>query len=349
LAEAPIPSPDADMNLRETARNIAYKSGAMDTFHRARHSDCLTVLMFHRVQPSFARERSQADPLYTVTPELLAGIVAFLKRNYAIVGAQDVLSSLKHETALPDRPALVTFDDGWRDNLEWALPVLRSLPWLLFVAADAVDADCWWQEVLLWALRSGRASYTELWEAAHTGQPDDGVDTQDVLALLLRYGALKAERRDSALRAHEDALRGRGDARQMLDADDLAVLRTEGVDIGAHGAAHLPLSRLDDAAGDLRRSRDVLQRFATVPAMSFPHGRYNGAAVDAARALGYSALFTSDAILNPCPDGWLQSDVIGRISLNPAAISGAKGELAPQRLAAKLYLRDIAVPAGEFA
>jgi peptidoglycan/xylan/chitin deacetylase (PgdA/CDA1 family) len=350
VAEAAFWTSDTNVSPRAAAKYFAYTTGIMDFFHRVRHGECLTVLMFHRVLPIGESERSEADPHYTVTPEMLARIVAFLKRNYSIVGVRDVLSSLRREHALPSRPALITFDDGWRDNLEWALPVLRGIPWVLFVATDAVsEPEFWWQEVLLWALRSGRAAYSELWEAASGEQSALRIANgrQDVLALLLRYAALVPEHRRRSLAAYDSKLRTGCMARHMLTASELALLLMEGVDVGSHGASHLPLSLIPDPAGDLRRAKEWLRPLATLPVMSFPHGRYSCDVVNATRDLGFAALFTSDPVLNACPDGWLQSDIIGRISLNPTGISRGPGELLPERLASQLYLRDVGTPAGQ--
>ncbi len=337
------------MSLRSAAREGAYRSGAMGIFHRASHKECLTALMFHRVQPGVRLGRSSADPIYTVEPELLAQIVRFLKRNYTIVDMRDVLASLRRERALPPRPALITFDDGWRDNLEWALPTLGATPWTLFVAADALsEPGAWWQEVLLWALRTGRASYRDLWAGAAPDQTAPGADG-DMLALLTRYGALAPEDRRRALLPYEKELCSGGSERHMLNGAELDTLRSGGVAIGSHGASHLPLSLLDDPDRDLSRSEAWLRETGGLPVMSFPHGRYNAAIVARARDLGYEAIFTSDTILNPCPGGWLQGDLIGRISFSAAAICDRDGALVESKLAAQLYLREIACPVGQFA
>jgi peptidoglycan/xylan/chitin deacetylase (PgdA/CDA1 family) len=324
----------------------------MDLFHRTSHSECLTVVMFHRVLPGKERERMEADPLYTVTPELLLEIATFLKQNYAVIGIKDVISSLNRERPLPPRPVLVTFDDGWRDNLEWAMPALRGIPWVLFVAADAVsEPEYWWQEVLLWALRTGQASFGELWEAATpAGVESEGVvNRPDILALLIRYGDLAPDRRRTVLVPLETVLRSRCNKRHMLSTAELAALQKNGVSIGSHGASHLPFTIMTDPAGDLMRAMQWLRKLQGTPVLSFPHGRYNATVLRAARELACAAIFTSDPVLNPCPGGWLQSDLIGRVSMIPANVTDNAGRFAPDRLASQLYLRDVASPTGRAA
>jgi peptidoglycan/xylan/chitin deacetylase (PgdA/CDA1 family) len=331
------------MTWRKFAKSVAHGSGILGAFHRIRHGECLTVLMFHRVLPRSMMSRSEADPVYTVAQELLAEMINFLKQNYALVSIRDVLASLAREKPLPRNSLLITFDDGWRDNLQWGLPTLGSVPWIVFIASDAILASgYWWQEVLLWTWRSKRASYEELWESATPlGCSEQGREGNNPLALLLRYGGLSPERRCEILAPYEGELRARGEPRHMLTQSDVAKLRDDGIAIGSHGASHLPLSFIADPSSDLGRAKNYLRDFGATPAMSFPHGRYNARALSAARQLGYSALFTSDPVLNFCPDGWLRSDRIGRIPVSTASITRRSGSLKEQELATQLFLRDV--------
>jgi peptidoglycan/xylan/chitin deacetylase (PgdA/CDA1 family) len=328
--------------VRRHAKFLAYGSGAIGLFHRLRDGECLTVVMLHRVLPVSEADRLGADPVYTITPELLSGTVEFLKQNYSIVGVRDVLSSLRRERPLPRCPLLITFDDGWRDNLLWALPSLRGTPWTLFAAADILlERECWWQEVVLSALRSGQTNVEELWTKAAAFEPaaDPLADREDTLGLLLRYAELLPETRHDVLAPYERSLRA--DSRHMLTSSELMALRREGIEIGSHGASHLPLTRVPDPAEDLRRSLELLKPFGCQPILSFPHGRYDEKVTRAARKVGFAAMFTSDPILNPCPGGWLKNDVIGRIPLNSATLCNRDDAFAPQQLAAHLFTREI--------
>ncbi len=116
-----------------------------------------------------------------------------------------------------------------------------------------------------------------------------------------------------------------------------------GIDIGAHGASHAPLTYLDDAAGDLRRAREVLGQLTgrpeTITTLSFPHGRYNDATLEAARRSGFALMFTSDYALNALKDGRPSSDVLGRISIEGPLLADNAGRLRPELLALWLFDR----------
>jgi peptidoglycan/xylan/chitin deacetylase (PgdA/CDA1 family) len=342
------------VNMRAIAKVLAHRSGATRAYHARRNADTLTVVMFHRVLPERDIARVDADPLYTATPEFLTDCVTFLRAYYTIVSLEDVLQAQARKKALPPFAALITFDDGWRDNLDHALPALANTPWTLFAAADALlEPDCWWQEVLLWSLRSGAATAEQLWLAAESADSGKKVDrAEGIYPLLLRYADLPRGKRDQILAPYEETMRRKsGGAPMMLTPGELTTLKNAGVGVGAHGASHLPLPLLKDAAADLLRARDLMNAWlgpSAAHAMSFPHGRYDARVLQAVRELQYRLLFTSDAVLNRCQDGWLDGDVVGRIPVDMKDVADEGGRLAPHKLAAWLFPREIRAPMGAF-
>jgi len=82
--------------------------------HLALWRPALRVLCYHRVLPTHPAR-------YTVTTDQLDAQLTYLMRSgFHFIRARDLLS----HKPLPKRPLLLTFDDGYLDNLEYALPVL---------------------------------------------------------------------------------------------------------------------------------------------------------------------------------------------------------------------------------
>ncbi len=337
------------MTFRSALKTAAHRFGALYGYHRWHHRHGLTAVMFHRVLPAAVLESTQADPNYTLTTEFFVEIVAFLQRHYTLVSLDQVLAAHEHKTRLASRALILTFDDGWRDNLDHALPILRRMgaPAALFAASQPIDEEfrCWWQEVLLWALRSGRRSFEQLWQDANSAGSDapPAAGSERDHDLLLRYGALEPSRREAVLEPLSRELGALQPAPHMLRAPDLQAWSRGGMAVGAHGASHLPLTRVPAAADDIAQAKGRLGRHLGladgVACLSFPHGRYNADVVAAARGAGYKLLFTSDPVINPCPDGWVDGDLIGRISVATQDIAGPDGRLSSERLAAWMFLR----------
>ena len=339
------------MEMRAIAKLLAHRTGALSAYHFHRNTQTLTVLMFHRVLPEEELARTGADPLYTVTPQFLSDCVVFLRRYYTIVGLRAVLDAKARIKPLPRRAMLITFDDGWYDNLAYAMPVLIGTPWTLFAAATALlEPDCWWQETLLWALRSGNANFRQMWLAANSATAADTMpdETDGIYRLLLRYARLTRDNRAAALAPYEDKLRPKLCGRPMMLApSDLETLQKAGVDIGVHGASHLPLPLLERADSDMLRARALMIKWVgprAAAALSFPHGQYDNGVLRAAHASHYRLLFSSAAVLNLCEDGWISGDLLGRIPVYMRSLVGRGGRLAPHKLAAWLILRDIRAP-----
>jgi len=331
--------------MKALAKSVALKVGGFDLWHRARNRDYLTVLMFHRVLPAGESERLSADPEYTVTPELLSEVVEFCKRYYTPVGLEDVLASREGIRPLPPHPVLITFDDGWRDNLDYAQPVLSAagVPWVVFAATDAVASPgMWWQEVMEWALRSGRVSPDELWAAA-SGDAGSCSSKAGALSLLLHFGSLPEEKRNALLEPYARTMRELYRSNIALSAEDLRFLRENSVSVGAHGSSHLPLSLMDRAEKDVVAARTWLSDNVDVTAgasISFPHGRYDSHTAQITRDAGYRLLFTSKPILNHCPQGWLKTDILGRILIATDNVTGADGAVMNEKLAPWLFLQE---------
>ncbi len=334
------------MTLRALSKKMVERAGGFALRHRLRNRECLTVTMFHRILPAKEQLRLGADPEYAITPGLLADVLAFLGHHYSFVSLDDVLASRAGRRPLPPYPLLVTFDDGWRDNLEYALPVLKAagVPWVLFAAIDAMSASkVWWQEALQWALRTGQASYEDLWYKGGGGDFEFDAAKPSDLALLLRYGALSEEARTAVLAPYAAGLQAAYGGNIMLDAAGLRTLRVEGVAIGGHGASHLPLTAVADAQDEATTAKNWLTANvdeAAADSMSFPHGRHDASTINAARSAGYKLLFTSDKVLNPCPAGWITTDLLGRIYVATPNVSSDGSSFAPERLAPWLMLRE---------
>ena len=341
---------------KDATRRGAYAIGALDAWHRWRNRHSLTVAMFHRVLDPADPRWPDADPDYTVTASLFADCLAFFQRHYHVVSLPELVAARRDLRALPSWPLLITFDDGWADNSDYAQPLLQraGLPSVVFVASDPVLSaePLWWQEELFRARRLGvlrpaavAADGRAMADASPARVPPDAV-----FSLVASLCELDEAARAAAV-ARTAAPRNDG-RRDMVTAEQVRRFAAGGMAVGSHGASHAPLAGHGAAEQDLRRSRQSLEQLLAeaqpegVLALSFPHGRYDAEALRAARSLGYVLLFTSDAVLNAIDRGAPCPDLLGRIPIEAAAITSADGALRPERLATWLFTRTRSRVAG---
>jgi peptidoglycan/xylan/chitin deacetylase (PgdA/CDA1 family) len=340
---------DSRMTLKTAIKTLIYRSGLLPAWHHWRTRFTLTVAMFHRVLPRGSSRWEQPEPEYTVSDRLFGECLEFFRRYYTVVSLNDVLAARRGLRPLPSHALLITFDDGWLDNLEVALPSLQraGLPAVVFAATDPIadPAPSWWQHTLVRCLWQKRVSHEDLWQlATGPGRPPEAVPPNDLHRLLMRFAALDSQTRRELL---DRFTRGNDESqRVMLAPSQLAELSAAGVAIGSHGAAHLPLSLLADPEADLKRSRHALAEW--LPAgheglncIAFPYGRYDAATLTAARGCGFALMFTTDSCINDSPAGRPASDVLGRIGITEPEITGPDGRLQPEKLAVRLFARPI--------
>jgi peptidoglycan/xylan/chitin deacetylase (PgdA/CDA1 family) len=94
----------------------------------------IRILMYHRVSPSDVYDQ------LTVTPERFARQMAFLRKHFRVITLLQAIEELERGGKV-QAGAVVTFDDGYRDNLEFALPVLirYEIPATIFVTMSFCD------------------------------------------------------------------------------------------------------------------------------------------------------------------------------------------------------------------
>jgi len=82
----------------------------------------LPILMYH----SILKDESRSGR-YVVTPEVLENDMRFLEKNgYETITMTDLIGYVKHGDPLPKKPIILTFDDGYLNNLTYLLPLLEE-------------------------------------------------------------------------------------------------------------------------------------------------------------------------------------------------------------------------------
>jgi peptidoglycan/xylan/chitin deacetylase (PgdA/CDA1 family) len=132
----------------------------------ASHLDALllrkaaVVVAFHRVQ----RGADVSDSL-TVNPERFEEYCRFFRRHFRVVPLRELVDKLERGQT-PGRELAITFDDGYRDNFENAMPILESLslPATFFIVSQWIETDV----VPFWDRRLGVRHPWMTWNQVRT-------------------------------------------------------------------------------------------------------------------------------------------------------------------------------------
>lgn len=296
-----------------------YYSGLLGLRLRSRYANQGVVLLYHRVLPESASVLSYSSNAIVVTPKTFARHLRVLRRHFSFVSPLEFEEWWQGKRRFSKPPCLISFDDGWKDNIEYARPLLRAadVPAIIFLPTDYIGTGrVFWQERLSGLLDTlGR--HPEL--RSHplvTRLALDDVFQQDARARSMqsrdvarRFKTHTPEQIDGIVTEVADLVRtvtGRVEPASMdayLNWQDVQTMLSEDIHFGSHAVTHRILTRLDTAAvqNELSTSKQILEHRLGKPVhmLAFPNGDHDETTCRIARASGYSFAFTT-------LPGWIQ-------------------------------------------
>lgn len=266
------------------------------------------IFMLHQVRPR--RDAGfQPNRHLEITPEFLRAVLSHLRGQNIDIVTLDEMHQRMAEGNFARRFACFTLDDGYRDNRDVALPVLREFaaPCTVFVASDFADGcgRMWW--VALERVVA-KASRIETGIDGNTVRLDSGTIAEKQAAFDRLHDWLRGLPKEADLQREISALCRRygvdetAISRELcLSWDELKPFAADPlISIGAHSITHCNLAHQaeQDAHHEMATSRarieDVLQR--PVSHFSYPYGDKIAAGpreFALARAVGFKTAVTT--------------------------------------------------------
>ena len=241
------------------------------------------IFMLHHVAPDTGRA-FEPNRILRVTPEFLEAVISYTEEaGFKIISLDEVPDHI--ESASAQEPfACFTFDDGYKDNLEYALPIFRkhSAPFAIYVPTDFVDGGgyLWWlllekaidalpivklnmegtdRHIVTITAKEKSAAYNEIYWWLRAQKEDDARQIVRQLA-------------DEARLEHSNLCRD-----LVMTWDELKNIASDPlVTIGAHTVGHYALAKLphDRAFSEMKDSIARLERELGAPCrhFSYPYG-----------------------------------------------------------------------------
>lgn len=233
----------------------------------------LSILIFHRV---FA----EPDPIFPqeMHARRFDEVCGWMKSLFNVLPLDLAALQLK-AGALPTRAACITFDDGYADNHDVAMPILKrhGLPATFFIATGFLDGGRMWNDTVIESVRLAKTRTLDLGALGRfaVGTPADKTAAIGGIIGKLKY--LPVAVRLAA--AHGIAIEAKVSLPDnlMMTSAQVKAMREAGMQIGAHTLSHPILSRLDDneASAEIEGSKHFLERLLSerVGLFAYPNGK----------------------------------------------------------------------------
>jgi peptidoglycan/xylan/chitin deacetylase (PgdA/CDA1 family) len=210
----------------------------------------IAILKYHSVQDEPHRYLNSLGPGIVNSTSNFRLHMEIIARQFDPVSMDDVLLFLKGRKLLPRRPIVVTFDDGFADNIEIAAPIMDRLgiPGAFYITVDPVE-----RRAVPWFCRLRHAFGTTprpTWLDSHDGRTRQLGDPSDRKAAFLaaseRCARRRGEAQEAALRTIEEGLEVQPlSAQLMMTWDQVRALRRSGHVVGSHTVTHPNLACLN--------------------------------------------------------------------------------------------------------
>ena len=238
----------------------------------------LSILIFHRVTP-------QPDPLFAgeVDAARFDSICSWVKRWYQVLPLGKAVQCLR-DHCLPARALAITFDDGYADNHDVALPILQrhGLPATFFIASGFLDGGCMWNDCVVEAIRHYRGDMLDLPDhlpiAGHRLELGSWASKRRAIDQVLsgiKYQAphIRAESAISVVRAAA----GTVPVDLMMSSRQVANMTKAGMTVGGHTVGHPILAHLSESEAfhELQLGRTTLESITQAPVdlLAYPNGQ----------------------------------------------------------------------------
>jgi peptidoglycan/xylan/chitin deacetylase (PgdA/CDA1 family) len=260
--------------------------------------------MYHRF--------SNTEEKFKLSKAALEQQLVFLIKNYNIISLRDYVDVLeKKRGKLPNNSVIITIDDGYRDNYEYAYPLLKKygIPATIFLTTDFVTNKSWlWADLINYILKKTDLDVITyknnlFSKAFDIKTPDKRHQAQ--LSLFNYFRSIDNDAKNNLLIELADKLHVNIPTQvtadyQPLTWEQIREMNNNGIDFGSHTCTHPICSRLKDDSlkYELIESKKEIERHLNIKAdfFCYPNGQpedLNNEVIVEVRKAGYRGAVTT--------------------------------------------------------
>jgi peptidoglycan/xylan/chitin deacetylase (PgdA/CDA1 family) len=309
------------------------------------------ILGYHRVVEDFAASAGAENPGMLTSRAMFEGHIDWLGRHFRFVSLDEIGEHVETGEPFAEPVAAITFDDGYRDVYENALPILtrKGIPAAMFIVTDLAGGLGWQcHDKLYHLVHKGFATWDDprrelMGLLTDLNIPADLLGTRaatknSLMAVSALLPALPQADVNRVIDGLEAAIgNGTGAIPLTLTWPMIARMRRAGFTIGSHTRSHasLPAESEERIADELEGSKRELETRLgeSIKHFAYPGGHFTPPVVEAIARAGYRFAYTA------CPHHHPRhpSLTIERLLLWEGSSIDADGRLAPTLLNCQVH------------
>lgn len=259
----------------------------VDEYFRHLNRDKLLILCYHGV----TRNKYRIPPWTLIHEKFFEEQIKYISENYKVITLREAVSAISGHGNMPSNAAVITFDDGYRNNLLIALPILQKYKAhaTIFLTAGLVDTEKILPLDLVYLIitnsrKSDAIRIPEFKLGPYDLNTKEGIRNcyQEVVEYLKRYKVISQWKCIEILRKHFDCHEADIDVDsvnefKLLSWEDINVLLNSGIiEIGAHTISHEILTNLSvkEASQEIEGAKAIIESKMNirVDMFAYPNG-----------------------------------------------------------------------------
>lgn len=261
----------------------------------------LSILIYHRVL-------EKADEIFpgTVDAERFRWQMELVSSYFNVLPLSKAVELMENNN-LPQRALCITFDDGYADNAEVALPILKEfgLSATFFIAVGFLNGGRMWNDTVIETIRTIDSRDIDL--------TDVGLDVYDISSTIKKQETIESiitsikhapqDKRQEFVEIIAEKAADQLPANLMMSSEQVKMLHRSGMEIGGHTVTHPILSTLDSeqAMEEIKQGKVLLESIigTNIKLFAYPNGKpdidYLEEHVEIVRRVGFDAAVSTES------------------------------------------------------
>lgn len=265
------------MSKRELLARRLRDLGALWLLETAVRRRGLLVVNYHRIGTSGGNAFD--DGVFSASPNEFEAQVVHLRRDFRLLNFTELLEYSRNGFQFLEPCALITFDDGYRDNCDLAFPILRKhdTSAIFFVPADYIQNPRlpWWDHIAYVVKKTQRPTLSLRTDPALVIDLTTTSRKKAIFQVLRAFKAATKANENGFLSQLEDTAEVQVDREALgrelfMSWNDLRQMADSGMSIGSHTHTHQILAQLSetDQRHELAVSKELLEGGLEKPVLS---------------------------------------------------------------------------------